>query len=115
MKIDLFVCFSNGQFSFLQYSDSPTQLQRLMERNSLSKDAALQRINAQMPLSEKCKRATYVIDNSGSKEKTREQAVKLCERFRDSYAYLPVRIIALTCGIGFIALMTWILVSLLHR
>jgi len=42
------------------------QLQRLMERNKLSKDDAERRINAQLPIEQKVKKATYVINNDGS-------------------------------------------------
>ena len=48
-----------------------------MARDSISKADALQRIEAQMPLPEKCKRADFVIDNSMSREDTRKQVVKL--------------------------------------
>lgn len=42
------------------------QLQRLMTRNHLSSQAANQRIQAQWPLTRKCKKADQVIDNSGA-------------------------------------------------
>jgi dephospho-CoA kinase len=42
------------------------QLKRLMKRNNLSQEEALQRIRAQMPMPEKIKNSTYCIDNSGS-------------------------------------------------
>lgn len=41
------------------------QIQRLMQRNHLAKPAALARIGAQMPLTQKIKLADFVIDNSG--------------------------------------------------
>ncbi len=50
-----------------------TQLQRLMQRNRLSRDEALQRILAQLPLEEKVKWADRVIDNNGSLDLTQEQ------------------------------------------
>ncbi len=40
------------------------QIQRLMKRNSLSKDQAIDRINSQMSLTEKIAMADQVIDNS---------------------------------------------------
>lgn len=42
------------------------QLQRLMIRNKLTQAEALQRMQAQMPLTEKIRKANYCIDNSGS-------------------------------------------------
>lgn len=49
------------------------QLQRLMKRNGLSKNEAQSRIDAQMPLDEKIKRADIIIDNNGSVKQTAEQ------------------------------------------
>lgn len=46
------------------------QLRRLMARNSLSSDAAQQRIDAQIPIDEKRRRADFVIDTSGTLEDT---------------------------------------------
>jgi len=47
------------------YVDPEIQLHRLMKRNNLTKEVALNRINAQMSMDEKRSRADYVIDNSG--------------------------------------------------
>jgi dephospho-CoA kinase len=52
-----------------------TQLQRLMDRDGLSESQAMARIDAQMPIEEKRKLATIVINNSGSLEQTRAQVV----------------------------------------
>ena len=54
-------------------SDKESQRARLLERNGLSKEEALSRINSQMPESEKAKVADYIIDNSGTKEETQTQ------------------------------------------
>ena len=42
------------------------QIERLMKRNDFTKKEAIARINNQMPLSEKEKRATYVVANTGT-------------------------------------------------
>jgi dephospho-CoA kinase len=47
-----------------------TQLRRLMARDSLTKDEARQRIDAQLPLDEKVRRADYVIDTEGPMSET---------------------------------------------
>ena len=44
------------------------QVSRVMQRNNLSKEEAILRINNQIPLSEKAKRAKVVIDNNSSLE-----------------------------------------------
>lgn len=61
--------------------DPKTQLRRLQERDGLSVEEARQRIAAQMPLDEKRARAEVVIDNSGSREKTRRQVEAVYRRY----------------------------------
>ncbi len=56
------------------------QLQRLMARDGFSEDEARARIAAQMPLSEKVRRADFVLDNSGSLEAVSEQVKCLYPR-----------------------------------
>lgn len=48
------------------------QLERLMRRDNLSREEALQRISAQMPLSEKISRSDILIKNNGSPEETQK-------------------------------------------
>ncbi len=60
--------------------DWETQLQRLMDRDGLSRDDALARMDAQMPLDEKTRMADYVIDNSGSPEETERQVREVWRR-----------------------------------
>jgi dephospho-CoA kinase len=50
-----------------------TQMYRLMERNSLSREEAKARIQSQLPISEKEKGADAVIYNNGSIEETKAQ------------------------------------------
>jgi dephospho-CoA kinase len=47
------------------------QIQRIMTRDGLSEEEAKARVAAQMPLSEKMKYATRIIDSSGTIEQTR--------------------------------------------
>lgn len=53
------------------------QLKRLLKKTSLSRQDILKRINAQMPLSDKIRVADFIIDNSGTIEKTRRQVEKV--------------------------------------
>lgn len=57
-----------------------TQAERLMKREDYTLEEALSRIDAQMPLHEKEKRATHIIDNEGTTEETRERVLELWER-----------------------------------
>ncbi len=58
-----------------------TELKRLMERNNLTKEEALARINSQMGIDEKAKKADFVIDNNESLEKTQKQVLTFIKRF----------------------------------
>ncbi|HET9050297.1 MAG TPA: dephospho-CoA kinase [Candidatus Dormibacteraeota bacterium] len=55
------------------WADADTQLERLMARDGLTRDAAVQRLAAQLPVDEKRARATWVVDNGGSPDATRAQ------------------------------------------
>lgn len=56
--------------------DRETQKQRLMKRNNYSEEEATVRIDAQLSLDEKAKKADVVIDNSKSIEETRALATR---------------------------------------
>ncbi|RMX59722.1 hypothetical protein pdam_00019020 [Pocillopora damicornis] len=95
--LDLPLMFETGIALYLMkevvvvYCDKDTQLKRLMERNNFTQNDAEQRINAQISLDEKCRRASYIIDNSSNRENTETQVKRLYEKLNKSYAYLPVR------------------------
>lgn len=67
--------------------DLDQQVERLMERNGLSRDQALQRIGLQWPLQAKLPLATVVIDNSGTLERTRRQVDRLLEALEAETAH----------------------------
>ena len=54
-----------------------TQVKRIMARDNLDATEVQHRLDAQMPLAEKVKRATYVIDTNGSLVQTNAQVHKL--------------------------------------
>ncbi|MGG4042213.1 dephospho-CoA kinase [Bacillus smithii] len=61
------------------YVDENIQLQRLMKRNGLDKEAAEIRISAQMPLEEKASKADAVINNNGTIAETKQQLEHIIE------------------------------------
>jgi len=62
------------------YVDEETQLQRLMQRDLISREEALQRLAAQMPMAEKVKYGKVVIDNSGTLDETERQVQEAWEK-----------------------------------
>lgn len=62
--------------------DEKIQLERLMNRNSLSKEEALQRIKSQIPVREKEKLGDYIVDNSFTQENTYNQVDRILEKLK---------------------------------
>jgi dephospho-CoA kinase len=59
------------------YCDRQTQIERLMKRNSITREDAERRVAAQMPSDEKIKYADYTIDTSGSYAETRQRVIEV--------------------------------------
>ena len=59
------------------YLNREEQLKRLLLRNNLTREEAIQRIESQMPLEEKLSRADYVIDNCFSLQQTKKQVLQV--------------------------------------
>ncbi len=57
------------------------QIRRLMWRNSMTEEQAIQRVRSQMSLKEKCRMADRVIDNSRTVQYTREQIIRICKEY----------------------------------
>ena len=58
------------------YIPKELQLTRLMQRDHLTKDAALQRMKSQLSIEEKRQKADFLFDNQGTREETRQQALR---------------------------------------
>lgn len=75
--VDIPLFFECGDYpiahSLLVFTTQELQISRLRERNGFSKEEALRRINAQMPLEDKHNLASYVIDNCGSLESLQQK------------------------------------------
>ena len=78
--VDIPLFFEGGRYpiekSIVVYATKEQQLQRLMERNGYTQEEAQSRIDTQIPVEDKRKKASYVIDNSG----TLTQLKAECER-----------------------------------
>ncbi len=59
------------------YCQEEVQVKRIMRRDRINREEALKKIKAQMPSEEKLKCADYIIDTSGSLEKTIEQTERI--------------------------------------
>jgi dephospho-CoA kinase len=78
----LFETKRDGQFQSVVVVACPRELQlmRLMERNKMSKEDAERRLNAQLPIDQKVKKATHVVRTDGTFEETDEQVADLIKK-----------------------------------
>ncbi len=67
----------------LVYAPEDIQLERLMARDNIDRAAAMARIRSQMPIDEKKKYATIVIDNSLGVNETYAQVVKVFDMLKN--------------------------------
>lgn len=70
----------------LVYIPEEIQLERLMERDKITKEQALSIIRSQLPIDEKVGYADYVIDNSGSLSSTQSQVDRLWAELKELQA-----------------------------
>lgn len=68
------------------YAPEHIQIKRLMKRDRLTQVDARARIRSQMPIEEKKRRATIVIDNSGTREETRRQTLEIYKSLKNAVA-----------------------------
>lgn len=73
--------------SVVVYTPKETQLQRYMKRNGLSEEESLRRIESQMDIEEKKKRATWVIDNSGKLKHLQQECETFVDMIKQKYDY----------------------------
>ena len=66
----------------LVYAPEALQIERQIARDGCSRDEALRRMRAQLPIDEKRALADHVIDNSGSLDDTRRQVRELLSTVR---------------------------------
>jgi len=82
--IDIPLFFEGDRYpiskSITTYTPKNKQLERLMKRDGYGEIEALRRIESQLDIEEKRKRATFVIDNSGDLK----QLQKECERVKEA-------------------------------
>lgn len=87
--IDIPLFFENGAYSIKEsvvvYTPSDIQLERFMKRNGYSKEESLLRIASQMPIEEKKKRATWIIDNSKNLKHLQQEVEDFVEKIKAKY------------------------------
>jgi dephospho-CoA kinase len=84
---DVPLLFENGlqglfSSTVLVYADAATQLSRLTGERGFSAERARSMLASQMPIDNKRSLADYVIDNGGTRDKTRSQVDKVWTKVR---------------------------------
>jgi dephospho-CoA kinase len=64
------------------YVPTELQIERLMKRDGINREEALDRLKAQLPIEEKVGYADFVINNAGSMEETQQQVDELWEKLK---------------------------------
>jgi len=88
--VDIPLFFEGGRYPIKKilvvYATEEQQLNRLMHREGYSRQEALARVATQIPVEEKSKMATYVIDNSGTLTQLKQECERVKEEIlNDSY------------------------------
>lgn len=87
--IDIPLFFENGAYdikeSVVVYVPKDIQLERFMKRNGYSKEESLRRIESQMDIEEKKKRATWIIDNSKDLKHLQRECEEFVEKIKAKY------------------------------
>ena len=65
--------------TWLVYVNRDVQLERLMKRDQISKEAAESRLNSQWPIERKISLSSHSLDNNGNQEQLVAQVVQLLE------------------------------------
>lgn len=85
--VDIPLFFEGGRYpiekSIVVYAREEQQLQRLMERNDYTREEAKARIETQIPVEEKRKKASYVIDNSGTLTQLEAECARVIKEIVD--------------------------------
>jgi dephospho-CoA kinase len=72
------------------YTTEEHQKNRLMRRNNLTEQEAINRINAQMPLSKKVKMADFIIDNNGDLEHLKKESIEKFMQCKQSASHFGI-------------------------
>ncbi|MDO9206690.1 MAG: dephospho-CoA kinase [Sulfuricurvum sp.] len=87
--IDIPLFFETSSYpiknSVVVYTPKELQLERFMKRNGFTAEESLRRIESQMDIEEKKRRATWVIDNSHNLKHLQAQCERFVEAIKELY------------------------------
>ena len=87
--IDIPLFFETSSYpiehSVVVYTPKELQIERFMKRNGFSREESLRRIECQMDIEEKKRRATWVIDNSSNLKHLQKECEQFVEALKELY------------------------------
>lgn len=87
--IDIPLFFENNNYdikkSVVVYTPADVQLERFIKRNGFSEEESRRRIASQLPIEEKKKRATWIIDNSKDLKHLQSEVELFVEKIKEIY------------------------------
>lgn len=87
--IDIPLFFETSSYpiehSVVVYTPKELQIERFMKRNGFSREESLRRIESQMDIEEKKRRATWVIDNSSNLKHLQKECEQFVEVIKELY------------------------------
>ncbi len=94
--------------SVVVYAPEDVQLHRLIQRDEVSKDDAVLKMQSQMPLDAKRALADYVIDNTNTREQTQEQVEKLVQILKQRKTYFTRTNLCIVVAVILLAILKFI-------
>lgn len=67
------------------FLNKKTQVERLMQREGIDEDYALEKIHSQMDLYEKKLKADFVVDSKGDFEETKKQVIEIINKIKGAW------------------------------
>ena len=67
----------------LVYIPAEMQIERLMDRDRISREMAIKMLSSQLPIEEKRNYADFIVDNSGSLEATKRQVEEVWKKLKE--------------------------------
>ncbi len=88
--VDIPLFFETGRYNIgrviVVYASQQQQIERAMQRDSVSKEAVLRRIEAQMDMEQKRNQADYLIDNSGDEQQLDKEVISVIQHIKKDFS-----------------------------
>ncbi|WP_294950967.1 dephospho-CoA kinase [Sulfurovum sp.] len=88
--VDIPLFFETGRYNIgrviVVYASQQQQIERAMQRDSVSKEAVLRRIEAQMDMEQKRNQADYLIDNSGDEQQLNKEVISVIQHIKKDFS-----------------------------